>query len=115
MTDPEHTPARLTVRLRAGGVLLVEITGDWLNRTGLPDTSAVEKDLAADGVSALEFDAQGLGAWDSALMVRILAINDLCAKKKVEFRAKTLPSGLQSHPRRLRIGALQGGAPRREV
>jgi phospholipid/cholesterol/gamma-HCH transport system permease protein len=27
-------------------------------------------------------------------MVRILAINDLCAKGKVEFRAKTLPSGL---------------------
>ena len=27
-------------------------------------------------------------------MVRILALNDLCAKGKVEFRAKTLPDGL---------------------
>ena len=27
-------------------------------------------------------------------MVRILAINDLCTKGKVEFRAKTLPGGL---------------------
>ena len=27
-------------------------------------------------------------------MVRILDLNDLCAKGKVEFRAKTLPAGL---------------------
>jgi len=27
-------------------------------------------------------------------MVRILAINDLCAIAKVEFRAQTLPAGL---------------------
>ena len=45
-------------------------------------------------MKALEFDAQELGRWDSALMVRILALNDLCAKAKVEFRAKTLPGGL---------------------
>jgi len=94
MSNPEHIPARLAVRRREGGVLLVEIAGDWLDRTGLPDTSAVEKELAGGGVSALEFDAQGLGAWDSALMVRILAINDLCAKGKVELRAQTLPGGL---------------------
>ena len=37
---------------------------------------------------------RALGRWDSALMVRILALNDLCAKAKVEFRAKTLPGGL---------------------
>jgi len=35
-----------------------------------------------------------LGPWDSALMVRILALNDLCTKAKVEFRATTLPRGL---------------------
>ena len=48
----------------------------------------------AAAVKALEFDAQGLGRWDSALMVRILALHDLCAKGKVEFRAETLPAGL---------------------
>ncbi len=50
--------------------------------------------LAVGGVSALEFEANQLGRWDSALMARILAIGDLCAKGSVEFRAKTLPDGL---------------------
>ena len=94
MSNPEHTPARLTARRKEDAVLLVEIAGDWLDRTGLPDISAVEKELAGSGVKALEFETQGLGRWDSALMVRILALNDLCAKGKVEFRAKTLPGGL---------------------
>ena len=94
MRNPEPIPARLTIRPKDAGVLLVEIAGDWLDRTGLPNISVVEKELASSGARALEFDAQGLGGWDSALMVRILAINDLCAKGKVEFRAKTLPSGL---------------------
>jgi phospholipid/cholesterol/gamma-HCH transport system permease protein len=94
MSNGEHVPARLTVRRKADAVLLVEIAGDWLDRTGLPDISAVEKEQAKGGVSALEFDAHGLGRWDSALMVRILALNDLCTKAKIEFRAKTLPEGL---------------------
>ena len=94
MSNPEHIPARLTVRRTAGGVLLVEIAGDWLDRTRLPDVSAVEKELAGGGVSAVEFEAQGLARWDSALMVRILTLNDLCTRAKVEFRAKTLPDGL---------------------
>jgi phospholipid/cholesterol/gamma-HCH transport system permease protein len=94
MSKPEHLAPRLTARRKDDGVLVIAITGDWLDRAGLPDVSAVEKDLAGGGVSAVEFDAQGLGRWDSALLVRILALNDLCAKGKIEFRAKTLPSGL---------------------
>ena len=94
MSNAEHTPARLTIRPKDPGVLLVEIAGDWLDRTGLPDISVVEKELASSGANALEFDAKGLKGWDSALMIRILAINDLCANGNVELRAKTLPSGL---------------------
>jgi phospholipid/cholesterol/gamma-HCH transport system permease protein len=94
MSQHEHTPPRLTVRRKDSVVLVVEIAGDWLDRTGLPDVSAVEKELAGSGVSALEIEAKELGRWDSALLVRILALNDLCAKGKVEFRAQTLPAGL---------------------
>jgi phospholipid/cholesterol/gamma-HCH transport system permease protein len=75
-------------------VLVVELAGDWLDRTGLPDVSAVAQELAGSGVKAMEFEAKELGRWDSALMVRILALNDLCAKGKVEFRTATLPDGL---------------------
>ncbi len=94
MSTPEHILARLTARRKVDGVLLVEIAGDWLDRSSLPGISAVEGELSGDSVKALEFEASALGRWDSALMVRILAINDLCTKTKVEFRAKTLPDGL---------------------
>jgi phospholipid/cholesterol/gamma-HCH transport system permease protein len=94
VNNPEHAPARLTARRTEDGVLVVEIAGDWLARTSLPDVSPVEKELAGSRVSALQFDAQGLGRWDSALMVRILSIHELCTQRKVEFRAKTLPEGL---------------------
>ena len=94
MSNPERTPARLTARRKEDGVLLVEIAGDWLDRTALPDISAAEKELTEGGVRSLEFEAEALGRWDSALLVRVLAIHNLCAKAKVEFQAKTLPDGL---------------------
>jgi len=72
----------------------VEVAGDWLDPARLPDTSAVENQSTGGGVQALEFDAKELGRSDSALMVRVLAMHDLCTKAKVEFRAQTLPEGL---------------------
>jgi len=93
MNNPEPNPARLTARRRDDGVLLVEIAGNWLDRTGLPDVSAVAPEVGG-GVTALEFETKALGRWDSALLVRVLALNDLCAKGKIEFRVRTLPEGL---------------------
>ena len=43
MSNPEHAPARLTARRKEDAVLLVENGGDWLDRAGLPEISAVEK------------------------------------------------------------------------
>jgi phospholipid/cholesterol/gamma-HCH transport system permease protein len=94
MSDPQHPLARLAARRKEDGVILVEIAGDWLDRSSLPDISAVEAEPSEGTVKALEFDASALGRWDSALMVRILAIHDLCAKAKIEFRASNLPGGL---------------------
>ena len=90
----EVIPPRLAARRGDRGVVTVDIAGDWLDRTALPDVGPLESELAAGGVSALEFEAKQLGRWDSALMARILAMDDLCAKANVEFRAKTLPDGL---------------------
>jgi phospholipid/cholesterol/gamma-HCH transport system permease protein len=90
----ELIPPQLTARRGERGIVIVEIAGEWLGRKSLPDVGPLKKELSAGGVSALEFEAKQLGRWDSALMARILAIDDLCAKAKVEFRAKTLPDGL---------------------
>ena len=91
---PDSSPARLAVRRTDPGVLIVELSGDWLVRSVLPDVSAVARELAQNPVRALEFDPDGLGRWDSALLVRVLAIQELCAKGRIEFRSRTLPPGL---------------------
>ena len=74
--------------------MAVELAGDWLKRALLPDVSAVERELAGGPARALEFEADGLGRWDSALLVRILKLHDVCAERHIQFRAKTLPAGL---------------------
>ncbi len=94
MSSPEQNRPRLTVRHTDPGDLVVEVGGDWLQRSALPDVSAVQQELAGGSVKALGFDARDLGRWDSALMVRILAIHDLCAKGRILFRTDTLPAGL---------------------
>jgi phospholipid/cholesterol/gamma-HCH transport system permease protein len=101
----EAIPPRLTARRGERGVVVVEISGAWLGRKTLPDVGPVDKELAVGGVRALEFEANQLGRWDSALMARILTIGDLCAKGNVEFRAKTLPDGLA------KLIALAGAVP----
>jgi phospholipid/cholesterol/gamma-HCH transport system permease protein len=92
--DPQKISASLKAWRRSDGALVVEIAGDWLDRRGLPDVSSVEKELTASPIKAMEFETKNLGSWDSALMVRILALHDYCAREKLEFRAMTLPPGL---------------------
>jgi phospholipid/cholesterol/gamma-HCH transport system permease protein len=92
--DAPPAPAALSIRPGEGDTAVVEIAGNWLDRTNLPDVGAIVEDLTKRAVKVLEFDASRLGRWDSALMVRILALNDHCAKERVEFRANTLPPGL---------------------
>lgn len=93
MSNTEHVTAQLTVR-RTGDVLIAEIAGDWLDRTSLPDISAVEAETARASVHALEFDTKALAGWNSSLLVRLLTLHDLCIEKKIEFRTQTLPAGL---------------------
>jgi phospholipid/cholesterol/gamma-HCH transport system permease protein len=94
MSQEEQTPPRLTARHADSGVLVVEIAGDWLERSALPNVSSVAAELAGGSLKALEFDGAKLGRWDSGLLVRLLALHEICAKEKIEFRAQSLPPGL---------------------
>lgn len=93
MSD-EAKNAQLTVRRKSGGVLLVGIGGDWLTRSGLPGIAPVATEVAAGGLTALEFDASVLQRWNSGLMTFLLQCSNLCAQNKMEFRGQTLPPGI---------------------
>jgi phospholipid/cholesterol/gamma-HCH transport system permease protein len=90
----ENTTAGLKVLRQDGGVLRVEMAGDWLARPGLPGFEAVEKELAAGGAVALEFDCARLGRWASPLITFVIKCVEACRKDRVEFRAKTLPADI---------------------
>ena len=74
ITMAESAPSReWTLRDAASpakGGRVVVLSGDWIARDGV----APLPDLA--GVSAVSYDAAGLGAWDSALLVFVLAIRE---------------------------------------
>ncbi len=94
MTETGKLTASLTSRRGQDGVLVVEVAGNWLDRTGLPDVSGITRELTAGPAKAVEFDTSRLGGWDSALLVRILGLYEECVGKNIEFRTNTLPSGL---------------------
>ena len=94
MSSTTSSPPRLTAQRHGADVLRLEVGGNWLERAALPGIADVEQAVATGGLKAVEFTTQDLGRWDSALMVRILAIHDLCSRAKIEFRANTLPEGL---------------------
>jgi phospholipid/cholesterol/gamma-HCH transport system permease protein len=94
MSDPQGTRAGLSSRPGTEGVLIVGVSGDWLDRKALPDSSEIEREIAGSAWRAVEFDAKDLGRWDSALLVRILSLSEVCAQHKVQFRASTLPAGM---------------------
>jgi phospholipid/cholesterol/gamma-HCH transport system permease protein len=92
--DP--SPAQLTVQSKGDGMLCIVQAGDWTARAGLPSIHAVEQAIttAHRAVQALEFDASGLGRWNSGLMTFVVKCWDLCQQHGVEFRSATLPPGV---------------------
>jgi phospholipid/cholesterol/gamma-HCH transport system permease protein len=94
--NQESNNARLSVESRAHGTLAVVLAGDWIARAGLPSFEQVEQALvtAEDGITNLEFEATELGRWNSGLMTFVLKCWDLCQRRKIEFRAATLPGGV---------------------
>lgn len=87
--------AQLSVRPKEGGVILVELAGDWRTQAGLPGIEPVQEALAAGSkTTALEFDASALGRWDTGLIMFALKCAELCKQHKVQFRGEGLPEGV---------------------
>jgi len=54
MSHEEQNPPRLAIHHKDPWVLLVEIAGNWLDRTGLPDVSATDKDMGKEPTQATD-------------------------------------------------------------
>ena len=87
--------ATVTTR-RDGETLVVELTGSWGLRSGLPSTAPVEEALAATpSPRSVTFEASGLTAWDSSALAVLDGIAASCAERKIEMDPAGLPEGLR--------------------
>ena len=94
--DNAASSPQLTLRQAADGGIRLVLAGDWLARGNLPGVAPLEKEFSGseNSIKALEFDTAQLGRWNSGLMTFVLKCYELCERKKIEFRAQTLPPGV---------------------
>ncbi len=90
MTEPA-TGRRWSIRPGADGTI-VTLTGDWIAReaTGA-EPGAAQKILEAVKGRRLGFEATGLGHWDSALLVFLVAVRHEAAARDIAFDVAGLP------------------------
>ncbi len=74
--------------------LKVRLGGDWRLEGKRPDPAPVFGALEQQHGGALVFDATELHAWDSSLLVLLFQCQERARRRKIEFRADTLPQGI---------------------
>jgi phospholipid/cholesterol/gamma-HCH transport system permease protein len=90
------------------GGLIVRLSGDWKLGEHLSSGSDVEKKLASGPpVRRILLDAQGLGDWDSGLLIFLGKVTDYCSQNKIQVDKEGLPKGVQ------RLMALASAVPER--
>ena len=78
----------------ADGALEIVLSGDWLLGGELPTTETVHAQLArTPRPGAVRFDTRRLGAWDSGLVTRLVALHRDAAAFDVAFDDSGLPEG----------------------
>ncbi len=82
---------------RRDGASVVVLQGDWALGAAPPRLERLlENGTGARVEGSLEFDSDGLGAWDSSLPAFLLQAERYCADHGVEFREEGLPEHLSA-------------------
>jgi len=74
--------------------LAVTMSGDWLLGGNLPGVEPVLEQLRQlPGLTTVSFDADGLGEWDTGLLIALIAIRHSATERDIEFDDAGLPEG----------------------
>lgn len=77
------------------GLLVLELSGSWRMRDGLPSTAEAESELEADPpVRRLAFRTEGLAEWDSGLLTFLVRVIERSNEKQIAADRSTLPQGV---------------------
>jgi phospholipid/cholesterol/gamma-HCH transport system permease protein len=115
LKDITRARSELHVSRAADGTLLVRLMGHWSLQGGVPSLAEVQAQAdAAPRPTRLAFEARELAIWDSALLVVLRDLADLCARRHIALDRAGLPEGIR---RLLDLAAVPepAGAPREEA
>ncbi len=86
-----------TVLLRESppGTLVATVGGVWHLRGRRPEAGVVGAEVERAGARRLSFDSSELGAWDSSLLIFVLEVTALCARRGVAADRAGLPAGVR--------------------
>jgi len=80
----------------APDTLQISLAGAWHMAAGLPPVASVEQALAAaPAPRQVSFDTRQLGGWDSALLIFLTKVAELCAQHGISADRSGLPSGVR--------------------
>ena len=76
------------------GALLVRLTGPWHLGGARPSAQPITDALRGARPTSLHFDASGLAAWDSGLLIFLEDLATVCAEREIPLDRSGLPEGV---------------------
>lgn len=96
MSSQIPQPLPCSIDLRPGdGYLEILLSGDWLLAGGTPEIASYLQQLEGCSFKSCRFDLNGLGRWDSQLMVDLIRIIDYATALQMRVDLSSLPQGVQ--------------------
>ena len=109
--DTANTPMPAVVHLSqmTDATLLVQLSGSWQLRTGVPELTEIQQQLDdTPRVRQLTFEVLNMPAWDTGLLTFLLQLLDYCQHHQIAVDQSGLPEGVR------RLLALATAVPERE-
>ncbi len=80
----------------ADATLVLQFSGEWRLRHGLPNTDSLERELKTNGQARrIAFETTDLGDWDSGLLSFLVRTIELSKAQGIEVDRAGLPSGVR--------------------
>jgi len=94
-TPPAESAASVAFDRTQEGALVVLLSGAWRLGAPRPDPQALARELGTGTPARVVFDAQAVGAWDTALLAWLRAALASCAAQQIEVDRSCLPPGVR--------------------
>ena len=87
---------QLTLRWANDITLVVELSGAWRLRGGLPSASSVQRELEPSRkVRDVTFEARDLTSWDTSVLTFLVEVSELCRARAINMDHTGLPAGVR--------------------